>query len=48
MFGASAAFYGFPAEHWQHLPATNSIESTFATVRQRTDKTKGAEAARRA
>ncbi len=35
------AFYGFPAEHWAHLRTTNPIESTFATVRLRTDKTKG-------
>ena len=36
------AFYDFPAEHWQHLRTTNPIESTFATVRLRTSKTKGA------
>lgn len=36
------AFYDFPAEHWQHLRSTNPIESTFATVRLRTDKTRGA------
>ncbi len=36
------AFYDFPAEHWVHLRTTNPIESTFATVRQRTYKTKGA------
>ena len=35
------AFYDFPAEHWQHLRTTNPIESTFATVRLRTNKTKG-------
>jgi transposase-like protein len=35
------AFYDFPAEHWKHLRSTNPIESTFATVRLRTDKTKG-------
>ena len=34
-------FYDFPAEHWKHLRTTNPIESTFATVRLRTDKTKG-------
>jgi len=34
-------FYGFPAEHWKHLRTTNPIESMFATVRLRTDKTKG-------
>ena len=36
------AFYDFPAEHWQHLHTSNPIESTFATVRLRTSKTKGA------
>ena len=35
------AFYDFPAEHWKHVRTTNPIESTFATVRLRTDKTKG-------
>jgi putative transposase len=35
------SFYDFPAEHWQHLRTTNPIESTFATVRLRTAKTKG-------
>jgi transposase-like protein len=35
------AFYDFPAEHWGHLRTTNPIESTFATVRLRTAKTKG-------
>jgi putative transposase len=35
------AFYGFPAEHWQHLRTTNPIESMFATVRLRTVRTKG-------
>ncbi len=39
---ALLAFYDFPAEHWQHLRSTNPIESTFATVRLRTDKTRGA------
>jgi transposase-like protein len=34
-------FYDFPAEHWVHLRTTNPIESTFATVRLRTQKTKG-------
>jgi transposase-like protein len=34
-------FYDFPAEHWIHLRTTNPIESTFATVRHRTDRTKG-------
>lgn len=34
-------FYDFPAEQWQHIRSTNVIESTFATVRLRTKKTKG-------
>jgi transposase-like protein len=38
---ALLAFYDFPAEHWLHLRTTNPIESTFATVRLRTAKTKG-------
>jgi transposase-like protein len=35
------AFYDFPAEHRQHVRRTTPIESTFATVRLRTSKTKG-------
>jgi len=36
------AFYDFPAEHWKHLRTTNNpIESTFATVRHRTIRSKG-------
>lgn len=35
------AFYDFPAQHWVHLRTTNPIESTFATVKHRTKKTKG-------
>jgi transposase-like protein len=34
--------FDFPVEHWIHLRTTNVIESTFATVRLRTNKTKGA------
>jgi putative transposase len=34
-------FYDFPAQHWSHLRTTNPIESTFATVRLRTHRTKG-------
>lgn len=34
-------FYDFPAEHWVHLRTTNPIESTFATVRLRHQRTKG-------
>ena len=33
-------FYDFPAAHWIHLRTTNPIESTFATVRHRTKKSK--------
>ena len=35
-------FYAFPADHWIHIRTTNPVESTFATVRLRTKKTKGA------
>ena len=35
------AFYDFPAEHWRHIRSTNPVESTFATVRLRTKRTKG-------
>ena len=38
---ALLAFYDFPAEHWKHVRSSNPIESTFATVRLRTEKTKG-------
>jgi len=34
------AFYDFPAAHWQHIRTTNPIESTFATIRLRTRKTR--------
>ena len=34
------AFYDFPAEHWIHIRTTNPIESTFATVRLRTKRSK--------
>jgi transposase-like protein len=34
-------FYDFPAIQWVHVRTTNPIESTFATVRLRTAKTKG-------
>ena len=30
------AFYDFPADHWVHIRTTNTIESTFATVKLRT------------
>ena len=34
------AFYDFPAEHWVHIRTTNPIESTFATVRLRSKRSK--------
>ncbi len=34
-------FYDFPAEHWKHVRTSNPIESTFATVRHRTKRSKG-------
>ena len=34
------AFYDFPAEHWIHIRTTNPIESSFATIRHRTTRTK--------
>jgi putative transposase len=39
---AMLAFYDFPAEHWSHIRTTNPIESSFATIRHRTERTKGA------
>ena len=38
---ALLTFYDFPAEHWKHVRTANPIESTFATVRLRTTRTKG-------
>jgi putative transposase len=38
---ALLTFYDFPAVHWIHLRTTNPIESTFATVRLRTAKSRG-------
>ena len=37
---ALLAFYDFPAEHWIHIRTTNPIESSFATIRHRTNRTK--------
>jgi len=34
-------FYDFPAHHWESLRTTNPIESTFATIRHRTKRSKG-------
>jgi putative transposase len=38
---ALLTFYDFPAEHWKHLRTPNPVESTFATVRHRTVRSKG-------
>ena len=38
---ALLAFYDFPAAHWQSIRTTNPIESTLATVRLRTARTRG-------
>ncbi|SUZ33522.1 hypothetical protein ROE7235_03293 [Roseibaca ekhonensis] len=38
---ALLTFYDYPAEHWKHIRSSNPIESTFATVRHRTKRTKG-------
>ena len=35
------AFFDFPAEHWQSIRTSNPIESTFATIRHRTKRSKG-------
>jgi len=35
------AFFDFPAQHWQSIRTRNPIESTFATIRHRTKRTKG-------
>ena len=33
-------FYAFPAQHWTHIRTTNPLESIFATVRLRHNKTR--------
>ena len=38
---ALLTFYDFPAEHWKHLRTSNPVESTSATVRHRTVRSKG-------
>lgn len=38
---ALRTFYDYPAEHWKRIRTSNPIESTFATVRHRTKRTKG-------
>jgi transposase-like protein len=42
------AFYDFPAAHWQHIRTSNPIESTFATIRLRTKKTRNCVSAKSA
>src|SRR5215468_7681521 len=37
----AARLLRLPAEHWKHLRTTNVIESSFATVRHRTVRSKG-------
>lgn len=37
---ALLAFYDYPGEHWVHIRTTNPIESTFATVRLRTKRSR--------
>jgi putative transposase len=34
------AFYYYPAEHWGHIQTPNPIESTFATVRLRSKRSR--------
>ena len=41
------AFYDFPAARWQHIRPSNPIESTFATIRLRPDKTRNCVSATR-
>jgi putative transposase len=35
------AFFDFSAQHWQSIRTSNPIESTFATIRHRTKRSKG-------
>jgi transposase-like protein len=39
---ALLTFVDFPADHWDHLRASNPIESVFATARRRTVRMKSA------
>lgn len=39
--GRLRMFFGFPADHWNHLRTTNPIECMFATARQRAIRVKG-------
>ena len=38
---ALLTFYEYLAEHWKHIRTSNSIESTFATMRHRTKTHQG-------
>jgi putative transposase len=38
---ALLTFYDYPAGHWKHIRTSKPIESTFATFRHRTKRTKG-------
>ncbi len=35
------AFFDCPAKHWQSIPTTHPIESTFVTIRHRTKRSRG-------
>jgi transposase-like protein len=35
------SYYQFPASHWKSIRSTNVIESTFATIRRRSNQTNG-------
>lgn len=35
------AYYDFPAQHWQSIRTSNPVESSFATIRHRTNRSKG-------
>ena len=37
---ACLRFFDYPQEHWKHLRTTNPVESTFSTMRLRTDAAK--------
>ncbi len=38
---ALLTFYDYRAEHWKHIRKSNPIQSTFATVRHCSNRTKG-------
>jgi putative transposase len=37
---ACLRYFDYPREHWKHLRTTNPVESTFSTMRLRTDAAK--------